>query len=125
MAAATDMAEHTIGHRDLEKTIPEEITLQWTAEVKAWENDKDQPNPYEITAEGKSLQQHKRLLLLSDETSLSGPTQASIRREIAEQEAKDLEAGNDFCLDKNMSPAVLISSGLDLEAEQYDTLSFL
>lgn len=50
---------------------------------------------------------------------LSGPTQASIWWELAEQEAKDLEAGGDFSLDENMSPAMLISAGLDLEAEQY------
>jgi hypothetical protein len=37
---------------------------------------------------------------------------------LAEQEARDLEAGRDFSLDENMSPAVLISAGLDLEAEQ-------
>jgi hypothetical protein len=52
MAAATDMAEHTIGHHELEQTIPEETRLQWNAEVIAWEKDKDQLNPYEITSEG-------------------------------------------------------------------------
>jgi hypothetical protein len=55
MAAATDMAEHTIGHHELEKTIPEETRLQWTMEVKAWEKDKEKPNPYEVAAEGKKI----------------------------------------------------------------------
>jgi hypothetical protein len=30
-----------------------------------------------------------------------------------------LEAGKDFTLDENMTPTVLLSAGLDLEAEQY------
>lgn len=56
MAAATDMAEYMIGHYDLEKTIPKEARLQWIAEIKAWENNKDQLNPYEIMAKGNNFQ---------------------------------------------------------------------
>jgi hypothetical protein len=55
MTAATNMVEHTIGHHELEKTIPEETHLQWTTEVKAWEKNKEKPNPYEITVEGKKI----------------------------------------------------------------------
>lgn len=42
-----------------------------------------------------------------------------IRLQLAEDEARDLEAGRDFTLDENMTPTVLLSAGLDLEAEQY------
>ena len=38
---------------------------------------------------------------------------------MAEEEAKDLAAGKDFTLDDRVSPSVLVSAGLDLEAEQY------
>ena len=48
-----------------------------------------------------------------------GPTQAAVRRQLAEEEAKDLAAGKDFTLDDKVSPSVLIAAGLDLEAEQY------
>jgi hypothetical protein len=48
-----------------------------------------------------------------------GPTQAAVRRQLAEDEAKDLAAGKDFTLDDKVSPSVLIAAGLDLEAEQY------
>jgi hypothetical protein len=47
------------------------------------------------------------------------PTQAAIRRNLLEAETRDLAAGNDFTLDADISPASLISLGLDLEAEQY------
>jgi hypothetical protein len=53
MAAAADMAEYSIGHRELEKTLTSETIDQWTEEIKAWESDKNQPNPFEITTEGE------------------------------------------------------------------------
>ena len=53
-----------------------------------------------------------------------GPTQAAVRRQLAEEEAKDLAAGKDFTLDDRVSPSVLISTGLDLEAEQYVSFSW-
>lgn len=46
------------------------------------------------------------------------PTQAAVQRELAEAEALDLATGKDFTLDTDVSPSVLVSSGLDLEAEQ-------
>jgi hypothetical protein len=48
-----------------------------------------------------------------------GPTQAAVRRQLAEEEAKNLASGKDFTLDDKVSPSVLIAAGLDLEAEQY------
>ena len=55
-------------------------------------------------------------LALSDWNA--APTQASVRRKLAEAEANDLAAGKDFSLDANISPAILIALGMDLEAEQ-------
>jgi hypothetical protein len=43
----------------------------------------------------------------------------AVRRQLAEEEAKDLATGKDFTLDDRVSPSVLIALGLDLEAEQY------
>lgn len=45
-------------------------------------------------------------------------TQASIRREMAESEAQDLAAGREFTLDIDVTPSVLISTGIDLESQQ-------
>jgi hypothetical protein len=53
-----------------------------------------------------------------------GPTQAAVRRQLAEEEAKNLAAGNDFTLDDKVSPSVLIATGLDLEAEQYVSIIY-
>jgi hypothetical protein len=54
----------------------------------------------------------------------SGPSQAAIRRQLAEAEARDIAEGRDFALDDKVSPSILISSGIDLESEQYVLLHF-
>lgn len=46
-------------------------------------------------------------------------TQASARLKLAELEADELKCGIDVSLHPEVSPSVLIASGLDLEEEQY------
>ncbi|KAF8875708.1 hypothetical protein BD779DRAFT_1613396 [Infundibulicybe gibba] len=97
-AAATDMTEYAISHKDLEASLPTASLSLWQEELDAWEDDPTVRNPFEVTSKT--------------------PTQASARRELSEAEARDLIVGKDVSLDENMSPSVLISSGMDLEAEQ-------
>ena len=49
----------------------------------------------------------------------SVPSQAAIRHQLSEAEAKELVGGRDIALDDVVSPSVLIAFGMDLEAEQY------
>lgn len=49
----------------------------------------------------------------------SGPTLISVQRELAEEEARALASGKDFYLDSKVTPAVLISLGVELEAQQF------
>ena len=52
-AAARDMAEHTISHAEMSSTIPEDTRKRWEEMVQLWEQDKTQPNPYEVTSSGE------------------------------------------------------------------------
>ena len=54
LSAATDMTEHTIGHNKLSSTFSEEILVSWTNQVKAWENNPAQPNPFKVIVQGTS-----------------------------------------------------------------------
>jgi hypothetical protein len=45
-------------------------------------------------------------------------TQAAIRRQLAEKEAADLQAGVGVSLHADISPSVLIASGIDLQDQQ-------
>ncbi|KAF9467072.1 hypothetical protein BDZ94DRAFT_1329986 [Collybia nuda] len=98
LAATSDVVDHVLAHRELESSLPQDTVREWTATVVAWETDPLMPNPFEVRVEV--------------------PTQAAVRRDLAEAEARDLASGKDFTLDNNISPSVFISSGLDLEAEQ-------
>ncbi|KIM37573.1 hypothetical protein M413DRAFT_56267, partial [Hebeloma cylindrosporum] len=98
IAAAKDMAELTIAHQQLESTLPSASIDQWTKDLESWEADPSKPNPFEIT--------------------VTGPTLASVRRQLVDDEAKDLAEGRDSTLDSRVSLFVLISEGVDLEAEQ-------
>jgi hypothetical protein len=79
-----------------------------------------QLNPFEAIVKGTSYECY--LQKSYDNVLPLGPTQAAVRRQLAEDEAKDLAAGKDFTLDNKVSPSVLIAAGLDLEAEQYTTI---
>ena len=92
------MAEHIIAHQELESMLPKTSIDQWTKDVEIWEADPSKPNLFAFTT--------------------TGPTQASVRRQLADDEARELAAGWDLTLDSRISLSVLISEGIDLETEQ-------
>jgi len=53
MAAAIDMAEHTIEHDEFVSTLPDESVTAWTIQVNKWDEDSSRPNPFEYTVEGE------------------------------------------------------------------------
>ncbi|KAF9471567.1 hypothetical protein BDN70DRAFT_909334 [Pholiota conissans] len=97
-AAVKDATDHVIAHMELTATLPKETVARWTREVETWEDDHNETNPYEVT--------------------IAGPTQAAVLKQLAEDEARDLEMSNDMSLDDSVTPSVLISLGIDLESEQ-------
>ena len=97
--ATSNVAEHVIAHQELESSLKPEQVAPWKVAVEAWEADPSKPNPYEITTKT--------------------PTQALVRKQLAEEEAKALEEGKDFSVTDEVSPSNLIAWGIDLESEQY------
>ena len=96
--AATDLPEQAVAHQELEEVIDERMLAQWKQELEEWERDSSKPNPFEI--------------------KVNKPTQATIRRQLAEEERLMLNQGQDFSLDDQMSPSALIFMGIDIEANQ-------
>lgn len=58
MAASRGMAEHKIGHDQLESTLSEENINEWTVDIETWERDTSQPNPFTVNATGMHLYTH-------------------------------------------------------------------
>ncbi|KAG2112112.1 hypothetical protein DEU56DRAFT_749410 [Suillus clintonianus] len=77
---------------------PSEV-VQWKEVVESWESDRSSKNPFEITTVSLTL--------------------AAVRLKLSQQEAQDLENGLNNSLHTDISPSVLISSGIDLEEQQY------
>jgi hypothetical protein len=50
-------------------------------------------------------------------------TGAKVRLELAQDEAQELQKGNDLSLHAEISPSILISMGLELEDQQYGIAS--
>ncbi|KAG9316896.1 hypothetical protein JVU11DRAFT_2972 [Chiua virens] len=71
---------------------------KWREQVEAWEEDASQPNPFEIKS--------------------NSITQASIQLQLAKDEAIEAAASDVPPTHTDISPSVLISSGLELEEQQ-------
>ncbi|KAG1790350.1 uncharacterized protein HD556DRAFT_1310740 [Suillus plorans] len=85
-------------HNALVDERPREIT-QWKDAIEQWEADHSNPNPFKTTT----------ITMM----------QAAVRLKLSQQEAGDLEKGLDSSLHADISPSILISSGMDLEDQQY------
>ncbi|KAG6848619.1 hypothetical protein H0H93_015447 [Arthromyces matolae] len=105
--ASTDIVDHVTAHRELSASIPPELLVIWTAQVKAWEKNQSEMNPF-ISE-----------VIIMPTNALPAPTQAAVRRELAESEAQHAGQSSEISFDDYVSPSVLIASGLNLEGEQY------
>ncbi|KIK35562.1 hypothetical protein CY34DRAFT_16941 [Suillus luteus UH-Slu-Lm8-n1] len=100
--ALAEKAAHALAFEEFDTVITPEHRSAWLEEMQAWEdnlNDTSISNPLEAKA--------------------MAITQAGVRLKLAELEAEELQQGIDSSLHPQISPSVLIASGIDLEAEQH------
>ncbi|KAG2136089.1 uncharacterized protein EDB93DRAFT_1242432 [Suillus bovinus] len=79
--------------------IPEREVAGWKEAIENWEADTSNKNPFETTT-----------ITL---------TQAAVCLKLSQQEAEDLERGFNKSLHMEVSHSILISSGMDLEEQQF------
>ncbi|KAG1888680.1 hypothetical protein F4604DRAFT_1877221 [Suillus subluteus] len=99
--ALTEKAAHEVAFEEFDTAITPQHRSAWLAEMKTWEentNDTSMPNPLEA----------KAMAIM----------QAGVRLKLAELEAEELRRGIDSSLHPEISPSMLIASGMDLEEEQ-------
>ncbi|KAG1787814.1 uncharacterized protein HD556DRAFT_1312409 [Suillus plorans] len=90
--------EHRAALWDLEATIQPALLDEWRSAIEIWEEDNTSPNPFE--------------------SKVASIMQAAVRSQLAESEAQELQAGINYSLNDDVSPSVLISSGIELEDMQ-------
>ncbi|KAG2079402.1 uncharacterized protein F5147DRAFT_785092 [Suillus discolor] len=99
--ALAEKAAHALAFEEFDAVITLEHHSAWLAEMQAWE---DNPNDTSISNPLKA----KAMAIM----------QAGVRLKLAELEAEELQQGIDS-LHPEISPSMLIASGIDLEEEQH------
>ncbi|KAG1884716.1 hypothetical protein F4604DRAFT_1878684 [Suillus subluteus] len=93
--------QHLADFNDFNDTLvaerPEEVT-RWKLAIEGREADRLQTNPFEVTTTTMSL--------------------AAVRLRLSQKEAEDLERSLNYSLHTEVSPSVLISSGIEIEDQQ-------
>ncbi|KAG5732594.1 hypothetical protein E4T56_gene16882 [Termitomyces sp. T112] len=93
-----DTPENKNAHFDLTTSLPRDLSLKWGTEFEAWEQDKANTNPFP--------------------PKVAKPTQALVRYELAQAEARNASTTEETSLDEHVLPSVLIACGLEIEGEQ-------
>ncbi|KAG1729676.1 uncharacterized protein EDB91DRAFT_1085702 [Suillus paluster] len=100
-AAIPEHYQHQRDFNEFNETLiterPEEVG-RWKQGVEEWEADMSATNPFSPTT--------------------ANMTQASVRLTLSQEESEELECGINNSLHNEISPAVLISSGIGIEDEQ-------
>ncbi|KAG1878448.1 hypothetical protein C8R48DRAFT_745161 [Suillus tomentosus] len=87
--------------RDLDKfeaALDTDQLAGWRTDIEMWELDRSLPNPFEVKA-GATV------------------TQAAVHLALSKTEAEEIEHGEHMSLDDDVSPLVLVSLGIELEAD--------
>ncbi|KAJ7820051.1 hypothetical protein B0H13DRAFT_1661106, partial [Mycena leptocephala] len=85
--------------REVDRTVKKEVKSGWQAQIDAWRADKSKPNPYRL-GEGKE----------------GGPSEATIRLTLAQDEAQDAATGGGKL--HGSSVTSFLTAGLQLEDAQ-------
>ncbi|KAG1877378.1 hypothetical protein F4604DRAFT_1923970 [Suillus subluteus] len=99
VAAVPQRDQHLADFNDFNDTLvaeqPEEVT-RWKLAIEGWEADRLQTNPFEVTTTSEFVSYGDGI----------------------HKEAEDLEHGLNYSLHTEVSPSVLISSGIEIEDQQ-------
>ncbi|KAG1855222.1 hypothetical protein F4604DRAFT_1883241 [Suillus subluteus] len=98
--ALIEVQEHVNNLTDFEASLATDELAAWRKDIEAWEEDRSQPNPFEDRA-------------------MTTMTQAAVPLALSMAEATEIERSNNVSLHDDILPSMLISSGLELEDQQY------
>ncbi|KAG1722257.1 hypothetical protein EDB19DRAFT_1835075 [Suillus lakei] len=86
----------TVDLDEFEAALDADQLAGWRTDIEMWELDRSLPNPFEVKV-GATV------------------TQAAVHLALSKTEAEEIECGEHMSLDDDVSPLVLISSGIELE----------
>ncbi|KAG2047074.1 hypothetical protein BDR06DRAFT_985327 [Suillus hirtellus] len=98
-AAIPEVEERASDLKEFEAALDPDQLATWWKEIEMWESDHSLTNPFEVKAR-------------------TTVTQATVCLALLKAEAEEIEHGGHISLDDDISPLVLISSGMELEDQQ-------
>ncbi|KAG1797309.1 uncharacterized protein HD556DRAFT_1431085 [Suillus plorans] len=98
-AAIPEVEERASDLKEFEAALDPDQLATWRKEIEMWESDRSLTNPFKVKAR-------------------TTVTQAAVRLALSKAEAEEIEHGGHISLDDDISPSVLISSGMELEDQQ-------
>ncbi|KAG2338018.1 hypothetical protein BDR05DRAFT_978303 [Suillus weaverae] len=98
-AAIPEVEERASDLKEFEAALDPDQLATWWKEIEMWESDRSLMNLFEVKAR-------------------TTVTQAAVRLALSKAEAEEIEHGEHISLDDDISPSVLISSGMELEDQQ-------
>lgn len=113
--AVSYRAELVWAYHEFKGSLKPDSVLVWLAAVEAWEADNTNTNPFVFTL--------KSTLISCINTTLTNGrpytaiTQHGVRLALAEEEVHDVTAGEALIIHDDISPGMLISSGIDLKTQ--------
>ncbi|KAG1814844.1 hypothetical protein EV424DRAFT_1473281 [Suillus variegatus] len=98
-AAIPEVEERASDLKEFEAALDPDQLATWRKEIEMWESDHSLTNPFEVKVR-------------------TTVTQAAVRLALSKTEAEEIKHGRHISLDDDISPLVLISSGMELEDQQ-------
>ncbi|KAG2046734.1 hypothetical protein BDR06DRAFT_985459 [Suillus hirtellus] len=98
-AAIPEVEECASDLKEFEVALDPDQLATWQKEIEMWESDRSLTNPFEVKVR-------------------TTVTQAAVCLALLKAKAEEIEHGRHISLDDDISPSVLISSGMELENQQ-------
>ncbi len=114
MIARQEAAAKEKEFQEFTKSFNKENVAQWEKDVQEWEADMKKPDPYHVASTGASV---ISVTLISLLTTVSGPSQAQIKKDIAREEQAKAALPGHVAVHK-ISALGFITMGLELEESQ-------
>ncbi|RDB20624.1 hypothetical protein Hypma_012251 [Hypsizygus marmoreus] len=110
--------EHRLVLEDFELAIPAATLMGWQSQVEAWEKDAKAKNPYKTEVKSECLPQDGANCPVLKVELFIAVSEHAVRLELA-KEVEQSEIGRDSDFLDEVHPSIMISTGLQIEDEQY------
>ncbi len=113
--AVPERDAQVLAFQEYTSALPEETTERWRVAVENWERDPTKPNPFYLNRPGMRSSPHVCFPYLHLHAVI---TQAAIKLQISEADARELQDGKAAALHEKLSAGGVVMVGIEIEDHQ-------